>query len=364
MRHSHAPYWLVLALTAFGTACGGDDGTTLPTGPTLAAATLSAAQGATDPSEGPFTVAVIGDTPYGPVKLAEFPSLVARINADPEVQMVFHAGDIKAGKNAPCTDAYFDQIRGLFGTFADPLVYTPGDNEWTDCHVAVKNNGLYTPTERLQAVRTLFFPAPGRTLGQHGFNVESQASDPANSAYVENVIWKRARVVYATLNIPGSNNDQVSWGSPLPVDAANYPSQAEENATRAQADRDWLNAAFARAEQTQAAAVVLLFQADMWDTAEPTLSGYDALVQQIGGLAAAFGKPVLLLEGDSHAFRVDHPFTPGDALFGLHPTPVAPNVTRIVLEGSDAGRTEYLRLTVDSRGSAGTPFSWVRVPLH
>jgi hypothetical protein len=212
-------------------------------------------------------------------------------------------------------------------------------------------------------VRARFFPVAGRTLGQHRFNVESQASDPANSAYVENVLWQRGRVVYATLNIPGSNNDRVSWGTPLPADAASYPSQAEENATRGQASHDWVEAAFARAEQTQAVAVVLLFQADMWDTAEPTLTEYDALVQQIGARAAEFGRPVLLLEGDSHAFRVDHPFTPGDALFGLHPTPVAPNVTRIVLEGSDAGRTEYLRLTIDARGAVSTPFSWVRVPL-
>jgi hypothetical protein len=84
--------------------------------------------------------------------VAEFPSLVALINADPNVERVLHAGDIKAGKNSDCSDAYFGMIRGFFDTFDDPLVYTPGDNEWTDCHVEIKNNGLYTPTERLLAV--------------------------------------------------------------------------------------------------------------------------------------------------------------------------------------------------------------------
>jgi hypothetical protein len=120
--------------------------------------------------------------------LAEFPSLVALINADPAVERVLHAGDIKAGKNSDCSDAYFHVIHGLFETFDDPLVYTPGDNEWTDCHVDIKNNGLYTPTERLVAVRDTFFPVPGQTLGIHKRNVESQASDPANAAYVENVM--------------------------------------------------------------------------------------------------------------------------------------------------------------------------------
>ena len=47
---------------------------------------------------------MIGDSPYGDVKLTEFPSLVALINADPKVKMVLHAGDIKAGKNAPCVN--------------------------------------------------------------------------------------------------------------------------------------------------------------------------------------------------------------------------------------------------------------------
>jgi len=112
--------------------------------------------------------------------------------------------------------------------------------------------------------------------------------------------------------------------------------------------------------------VVLLFQADMWDTAEPTLAGYDALVLQIGTLAARFAKPVLLLEGDSHVFRVDNPFSVSSPLYAVHPsTPVADNITRLVLEGSDKGRTEYLRLTVAPKPKNGvSPFSWVRVPLN
>lgn len=312
----------------------------------------------------PFTFAVIGDTPYGPAKLAEFPALVAKMNADQAVGFVVHVGDIKAGKNAACTDEYFATVRSLFDTFADPLVYTPGDNEWTDCHVATKNNGLYTPTERLAKVRSLFFPVAGRTLGMSTMRVRSQASDRDNSAYVENVRFEQGRVTFATLNITGSNNDGVSWGTPLPADAASYPSQADEQATRARANAAWLERAFAEAREEKSSAVVLIFQADMWDTAEPTLTGYDALVEQIGRLAAAFGKPVLLLEGDSHIFKTDNPYSAASPLHSLHgSTPVAENVTRIVVEGSDAGRTEYLRVTVDPR-SKSSPFAWERVPLQ
>ncbi len=315
-------------------------------------------------SHEPYTLAVIGDTPYGAEKLAEFPDLVALINSDPKVDLVAHLGDIKAGSSSPCTNEYMESIRTLFDEFKDPFVYTPGDNEWTDCHVASKNNGLYTPTERLQFVRGLFFPVPGQSLGGRKKELLTQADDPANSAYVENTIWMESQVVFAVLDIQGSNNDLAPWGAPLPADAANYPSQADEQASRAQANRAWLNRAFDIAHENDASGVVLLFQADMWDPTA-SLSGFDDLVVQIGNLAATYGKPVLLLEGDSHMFRVDNPYAAASPLHGMHPsTPVADNLTRIVVEGSAAGRTEYLRLTIDPQTKSGQIFSYERVPLH
>lgn len=311
-----------------------------------------------------YTLAVIGDTPYGPEKLAELPSLIELINSDSKVDLVAHLGDIKAGSSSPCTNEYIENIRTLFDGFKDPLVYTPGDNEWTDCHVASKNNGLYTPTERLQFVRQVFFPVAGQTLGGRKKQLLTEADDIENSAFVENTMWMESQVVFAALNIPGSNNDKTSWGSTLPADAGNYPSQAQEVATRAQANTAWLDRAFAIANANNAAGVVLLFQADMWDPTA-SLSGFDDLVTQIGNLSAAFGKPVLLLEGDSHIFRVDNPFAAASPLHGMHTaTPVAENVMRIVVEGSAAGRTEYLRLTIDPQNKDGQLFTYERVPLH
>jgi hypothetical protein len=349
---------LLLVLSTYAMGCAND--TTVP--PTRPSQTTGNPINAN--SKERYTLAVIGDFPYGDVKLGDLPNLISEINGDPKVDLVAHLGDIKAGKNTPCTDEYFSKVETLFDGFDDPFVYTPGDNEWTDCHVATKNNGLYTPTERLQAIRNLFFPVAGQTLGGRKKQVLSQASDAANAAYIENAMWMESQVVFATLNITGSNNDLVSWETPLPADAGNYPSQAEEQTARAQANSAWLAQAFATAAANHAAGVVLMFQADMWDQAEPSLSGFGALVQQIGSLAAEFGKPVLLLEGDSHAFRVDQPYSASSPLHALHAaTPIADNVTRIVVEGSDAGRTEYLRLTVDPRNDNGL-FTWERVPLQ
>jgi hypothetical protein len=75
-------------------------------------------------------------------------------------------GDIKNGSSR-CDTSYFQLIRSDFDGFADPLVYTPGDNEWTDCHQA--NNGGYQPAgptppggepARLETVRAIFFDHP------------------------------------------------------------------------------------------------------------------------------------------------------------------------------------------------------------
>jgi hypothetical protein len=197
--------------------------------------------------------------------------------------------------------------------------------------------------------------------------VTSQAEvDPANAQYVENVMWTKGDVVFATFNITGSNNDKAPWGLPLGPNSQNYPTQAQEQQTRAQATSAWLQRTFDRAKSAKA--VVLAFQADMWDgtlaNRATTIDGYDAIVTQIGTLAAQFGKPVLLLEGDSHVFRIDTPFTPSSPLFVLHPnTPVAPNVTRLVVNGS-ASRTEYVRLTIDPSAKDGRVFTWVEVPLN
>jgi len=108
------------------------------------------------------TFAVIGDVPYGTAAEEHFPTFVQGINADPDVTMVTHLGDIKSGSTT-CTDERFERVRHDFDGFADPLVYTPGDNEWTDCHRP--NNGGYQPLERLAKVRSLFFSQPGTTLG-------------------------------------------------------------------------------------------------------------------------------------------------------------------------------------------------------
>lgn len=339
----------------------------LATGAALCAIALSAAALATNGnpinpnSKAPYTVAVIGDMPYGSAKIAAFPQFIDFINADDKVDLVAHLGDIKSG-SSQCTDTYFQAVKDQFSRLDDPLVYTPGDNEWTDCHRA--NNGAYLPTERLSALRSLFFPDAGETLGLRSKRVLTQASDPAHSDYVENVMWMESKVVFANFNVPGSNDDSLAtnpWGAPWNTSAF-QAEQTAEQAARDAANLAWLARTFATADANGAAGVVLMLQADMWDGTHAQLDAYDPFVIAVGEAAIEFGKPVLMLVGDSHIFTVDNPYDANSSLHGIHPgTPEATNVTRIIVEGSTAvpDRFEYLRLTISPK--TNQLFSWERV---
>jgi Calcineurin-like phosphoesterase len=311
-------------------------------------ATLTAA-GSIDRSRTALTIAVIGDTPYGPEQLTAFPALVGAVNADPDEEAALHLGDIKNGSSL-CTDAYFEQIHGLFESFRDPLLFTPGDNEWTDCHRA--NNGSYLPTERLAKLRATFFPKPGRSLGRRTKFVDSQAEVAGFAPYVENQLWKQSKVVFSMVHVVGSNNDLVPWFGAAET-AEQRALRLAEYDSRLAAALDWLDRTFALAASSDARGVVVAMQADMWSGA--ARDGFNAIVQRLADRASAFGRPVLLLEGDTHDYLVDQPLAGGSPTHGV--STAAPNVTRVVVEGETA--SEWLRLTVDPR--AAQLFSWERV---
>ncbi|MGI9003433.1 MAG: metallophosphoesterase [Pseudonocardia sp.] len=297
-----------------------------------------------EPGEGAFTFAVIGDIPYGDAQVARFPAVVDQINADPAVQLVDHLGDIKSGSSV-CSDAYFAMVRTQFDRFVDPLVYTPGDNEWTDCHRP--NNGGFSPLERLDAVRQVFFPSPGRTLGQHAVQVVTQAE----RGFVENVSYSRAGIGFAALHVVGSNNGLVPWtGNSAPT-----PEQQAEVAARTAATLALIDQTFAKAEKDKQRAVVLLTQADMFDVTVPDpqfadYSAFQPIVREIAAKAAAFGGPVYLFNGDSHVYNADAPLAPGSRWLSFYDvqTP-AGNLDRITVDGSTEV-DEYLRVTVHPQG--------------
>jgi hypothetical protein len=370
--------------------------------------------GAGQPASG-FTMAVYGDSPYGTAvkdpttgvvdnwtpahpttwELQHTPQFIDNINADPDVSLVAHVGDIHSGKDF-CALSYDQTIASDWTAFQDPLVYTPGDNEWADCHKS--GEGSQDPLTNLGYVRDTFFSNPGATLGGGGMTVTSQANayDPAHpedAQYVENVMFEKtagkAGIMFVTLNLPGgSNNDADPWfGAAETADQA--AAQALERQQRTDADLRWLDQAFSTAKADKDKSVVIIEQADMWDLDGKTpshLTNYDSIIQSIADHTLAFDKPVLLFAGDSHTYRSDNPLRQGapcvtesgptattacanDAWANHQPT--LPNINvpdtlfhRVIVHGSSTP-LEWLKLTVHPTDVPATDhsfglFSWTR----
>jgi hypothetical protein len=53
--------------------------------------------------------------------------------ANADLSAVLRVGDIHSGKE-DCTEAYDRAVAAQWSAFKVPVVYTPGDNEWADCH--------------------------------------------------------------------------------------------------------------------------------------------------------------------------------------------------------------------------------------
>jgi hypothetical protein len=302
-----------------------------------------------------YTFAVIGDIPYGDAEIADFPNVISQINADPDVRFVDHLGDIKNGSSV-CSDEYFRMIKSDFDRFKDPLVYTVGDNEWTDCHRA--NNGSYNPLERLAAVRKVFFPQPGRTLGQDSVRVTSQA----DQGYPEDVRYTRGGVGFAALHIVGSNNSMAPWtGNTAPM-----PEQAAEVLGRTAAVVQSIRDTFDAARRRHNTAVALLTQADMFDptVTNPAFADYYAfqpIVRAIAEESATFRGPVYLFNGDSHVYNSDKPLDTGSTWLSFYGvTTAVPNLSRVTVDGS-SNANDWLKVTIDP--SSKQVLSWTRVPF-
>lgn len=251
----------------------------------------------------------------------------------------------------------------------------------TDASGAPADYAGGNPVDNLALVRSTFFPQPGRTLGSGSLRVLSQAqvdnrAHPTDGQYVENVLWMRDGILFVAVDVPGgSNNGTDPWyGAPTAS-----PQQVTEVANRTGAALRWLQRSFATAREARARGMVVMTQADLWDLdgkAASHVAGYEPVVGALADGATAFGRPVLLLNGDSHVYRSDDPFRAGASCTGddgvcaydahdSHPGYDVANIHRVVVHGSTVP-LEYLRLTVSPRTAPASatsfgPFSWERV---
>lgn len=240
----------------------------------------------------PWDFALIGDIPYtDPAVTNDFPNLIWQLNRA-DVDFVIHDGDIKAGA-APCTDELLAARLAQFQTIRHPLFFVPGDNEWSDCNKTAEPKR--DPLEALQKLRALFC-AGNQSLGQRTLPLhrQSDGGDAQFAEFRENIRWERGGIVFAGFNLPGGANNFGKAEFPL----------------RNQANLAWMRETFTAAMRQKSLGVVLVIQAnphyDLPRTNQTRL-GFNEFLDALEKETVAFGRPVVLVHGDSHYFRIDQP---------------------------------------------------------
>jgi hypothetical protein len=269
-----------------------------------------------------FEFVALGDTAYCPeVDNPRYERLIERINAARPAFSI-HVGDIGNPQTGSCTDDVVDTVAEQFSMFNHPLIYTPGDNEWTDCR------GPFDPYERLETLRKRFFSEP-LSLGSKPFPVVRQSDVSEHKQMVENLRWQWHDVQFATIHTPGGHN-----GLAIGTDQALL-----EFNTRNRANIDWIQRTFEIAKQDNARAVVLVFHVNMYRAIYNSSPGYAAMKRTLRRETANFNGQVLFINGDSHDFLIDKPhLSEGVPREGF-------KVTRLVVDGSPWLRA--VRITVD-----------------
>lgn len=270
---------------------------------------------------------VFGDGPYGRTEYARFRHLLEDVNSA-ELHWLLHLGDILGSQ---CTDAALDERLQVMNAIAHPVIYTPGDNEWTDCHP-----GGFRPLERLQYIRGAFFADPTRSLGATRMELETQSAGAQWSEFVENQRWRVGRVLFVTAHIVGSRNGLESFEGRTTAD-----DEAVRRRTRA--SLAWIDSAFAIAGRDSLRAVVIAAHADpRFQRRGSENEAYGELLDRLERHARTFPGRILFVHGDSHEYRVDQPL-PGRDNFTRLETYGSPDIgwVRVVVDTLDGVFVEF-----------------------
>ena len=321
-----------------------------------------AANGRSNDKTFEYAIGLWGDLPYSAVQQDPgIPNLLADMNGA-DIQFTVNDGDLKAGNGATgnppsanCDDALYDRALGWLNSLEKPAMFTPGDNDWTDCDRT--SNGGFNSLERLDHERELFF-STNQSLGKKTLTQEVQSA-PLCTGFltattfrdvpcVENRRWEFKGVLYVTVNVQGTCNNLCSSGAgdvpdtdtdPNTPGIQFAPARLAEYTARNAADIAWLQESFAKAKANGDAGIMIIGQADPGfdlsgapfagtgpdaPTRDPrTLDpaglnatskgpGFKDFLLTLRNESIGFGKPVVYVHGDTHNLRVDKPLLDKD----------------------------------------------------
>ncbi len=280
----------------------------------LAVALLTSTRTLAQESE--FRFLATGDLPYSVAQEETYFRLLKQ-SAREDFKFLLHVGDFKA-QSVPCTDEEFMKIRDAFLAYPKPVVYTPGDNEWTDCHGVGSD-----PIERLDKIRDLFFKNP-QTLRLQQLKSHHQSRDPQHSTYVENYRFSRSGVAFIVVHVVGSGNNL----------RADDPPSMKEFASRNAANTAFMKDSFSAAIASDAAGVVVVIHANP-DFEKGSMEGFTDFLSTMREFLSTYRKPVVCIHGDTHYYRIDKPLKDSAGKTYMHFTRLevfgSPNVAGVVV---------------------------------
>ncbi len=291
-----------------------------------------------------FKFVALGDMPYSqPADFVRFERLIQTINSKKPAFSIF-VGDTKSG-SSPCSNEHSQKMTAYFNSFKSPLIYSIGDNEWTDCHRILA--GGYNPLERLDYIRTTQFNS-ANSFGKTKLKLQRQADVMPNfRAYVENSLWTRGNFLFVNVHIPGSNNN-----------LGRDEESNREYDLRNQANLAWINHAFDLTAEKKYVGIIFAFQADIFYSAETVYganSGYRETVSTFRDRSENLAIPILLIHGDSHRLKIDQP------LLSSKNKPLE-NVYRLEVMGAD--QVQAVEVEVNSKESSPYSFRPLLIPLN
>jgi len=130
----------------------------------------------------------LGDMPSGEKDYLLYEALIKNINSI-KPSLVIHTGD--ATHTGTCSNKTIDHGYNYMNSFDAPVLFTLGDNDWTDCP---KNS--YNSIERLNYYRQTHFNS-NITLGAKPLKVFNQNE----SGYPENMRLLKDNIGFVTVHV-------------------------------------------------------------------------------------------------------------------------------------------------------------------
>ncbi|PKI17147.1 hypothetical protein CXF71_05610 [Colwellia sp. 12G3] len=223
--------------------------------------------------------------------------ILYRLINEAKPTVVMHLGDFKSGVKS-CTDELLKEHKALLAqTYPGKIIYTPGDNDWTDCD-RISLLPSFDELERHDfLIKLMFETSP--LLTQNLPSIITQEKQ------IENKLWINDRLAISTLHIVGTSNGRVNIGKSNQVDAIKKVNKRDE------ANLAWLKNIEDKAKNFDA--LIIGFQADMYqksvlesgvcdDTSLNKCDVFSFYRQAFSDLAKRINKPVLISHGDTGAF--------------------------------------------------------------